>query len=69
LDIGELQFLIKKDFFKILLEVFSSVFSHQNHGFGLDPDPGLYPDPDSLKKLDPDPDKHKQVLLFKVRHS
>jgi hypothetical protein len=47
LDISKLQFFIQKNFH---LYFFSLVFGHQNPGSGLDP----YPDPDSLKILDPD---------------
>ncbi len=42
----------------LFLLFYSSVFGHQNPGFGLDQDP--YPDPDSLEMLDPDLDSINQ---------
>ncbi len=59
LRISIFQFCVKK----IFAVIFSSIFSHQNLGSGLDPDP--YPDLDSLEMLDPDsyPDSDKNYSI------
>jgi hypothetical protein len=48
--------LDKKDKTFFHLYFFSSDFGRQNPVAGLEPEPDLYPDPDSLEMLDPDPD-------------
>jgi hypothetical protein len=48
LDISKLEFFIKKDLIKFSAVFFSSVFSHQNPGSGLDPDSVEMLDPDSV---------------------